>query len=251
MNKYWIKLYHEILNDPKMGKLSDHLFRRTIELFLIAGENGSGGRLPSVEDIAWRLHADVDGIQIDLENLQPSNIVSFVDGEWYVTKFSERQAPTPATERWKQWNERKNNQQYYSNEPTNETQTNRLQELNEKLSDKNRSDIDKEEDNEEKREDSAANAAPPPPRLKNGQIFTLQAFGAKRFKTSIQRETVSIAEDIYGLETLKKYITWAANKGLGLGDAVVGMERALPKWGQPKNGRSLKEELRANGYIVN
>jgi len=25
---YWIKLYHEILNDPKMGRLPDRLWRR-------------------------------------------------------------------------------------------------------------------------------------------------------------------------------------------------------------------------------
>ena len=31
MYKYWIKLYHEILDDPKMGRLSDRTWRRTNE----------------------------------------------------------------------------------------------------------------------------------------------------------------------------------------------------------------------------
>lgn len=39
--KYWIKLYHEILHDPKMGRLPDNLWRRCIELFLLAGELGA------------------------------------------------------------------------------------------------------------------------------------------------------------------------------------------------------------------
>ena len=37
-SRYWIKLYHEILEDPKMGRLSDRQFRRVIELFLLAGD---------------------------------------------------------------------------------------------------------------------------------------------------------------------------------------------------------------------
>ena len=57
-SRYWIKLYHEILDDPKMGRLPDALFRRAIELFLIAGENGRDGGLPALADIAWRLRAD-------------------------------------------------------------------------------------------------------------------------------------------------------------------------------------------------
>ena len=31
---YWIKLYHEVLDDPKMALLPDRLWRRTIELFI-------------------------------------------------------------------------------------------------------------------------------------------------------------------------------------------------------------------------
>ena len=57
-SKYWIKLYHEILDDPKMGRLPDALFRRAIEFFLIAGERGREGDLPPLADIAWRLRAD-------------------------------------------------------------------------------------------------------------------------------------------------------------------------------------------------
>ena len=40
--KFWIKLYHEILDDPKMGRMPDRLWRRTIELFLLAGELDGG-----------------------------------------------------------------------------------------------------------------------------------------------------------------------------------------------------------------
>ena len=57
-SRYWIKLYHEILDDPKMGRLPHALFRRAIEFFLMAGEYGRDGGLPALADIAWRLRAD-------------------------------------------------------------------------------------------------------------------------------------------------------------------------------------------------
>jgi hypothetical protein len=53
--RFWIKLYLEILDDPKMGQLPDGLWRSAIELFLLAGENGNDGLLQPVTDLAWRL----------------------------------------------------------------------------------------------------------------------------------------------------------------------------------------------------
>ena len=63
---YWIKLYHEILDDPKMGRLPDKLFRRVIELFLIAGETHENGKLPSIDDMAWRLRLDPEELEKDI-----------------------------------------------------------------------------------------------------------------------------------------------------------------------------------------
>ncbi len=51
-NNYWIKLYHEILRDPKMARLPDRVWRRTIELFLLAGEIGKNGTIRNTDDIA-------------------------------------------------------------------------------------------------------------------------------------------------------------------------------------------------------
>lgn len=45
-SKYWIKLYHEILDDHKMGRLPDRLWRRVIELILLAGEQDDEGLHP-------------------------------------------------------------------------------------------------------------------------------------------------------------------------------------------------------------
>ena len=99
-SRYWIKLYHEILDDPKMGRLPDALFRRAIEFFLIAGENGRDGGLPALADMAWRLRADEIELLAQMEDLEALNILSRdAQGGWQVTHFAKRQAPSPAVER--------------------------------------------------------------------------------------------------------------------------------------------------------
>ena len=72
-SKYWIKLYHEVLDDPKMGRLPDRLWRRTVELFLMAGDNDEGGYLPDTEDIAWRLRSNIEEVETELDELKAKN----------------------------------------------------------------------------------------------------------------------------------------------------------------------------------
>lgn len=89
MKRQWIKLYLEILHDPKMGRMSDHLWRRVIEMFLLAGEFDQDGLLPPVEDMAWRLRTSAELLIEDLQALQ--GIVEINSNGWFVKKFKERQ----------------------------------------------------------------------------------------------------------------------------------------------------------------
>ena len=66
-NNYWMKLWFDILRDPKMGMLRDRLWRRVIELFLLAGQQGEDGLLPDVPTIAWQLNKSVQAINTDLK----------------------------------------------------------------------------------------------------------------------------------------------------------------------------------------
>lgn len=97
--KYWIKLYHDTLDDAKMGKLDDHLWRRTIEMFLLAGSENEGGYLPKLEDMAWKLRADEDDLKGDLQRLMSHNIVEKKNGKYFVTNFKKRQSPMSDKER--------------------------------------------------------------------------------------------------------------------------------------------------------
>jgi len=113
---YWIKLYHEILDDAKMGRLPDRLWRRAIELFLMAGEEHDNGALPSLADIAWRLRLDDDALLEDLQALAEVNIVTQLeDGSWFVTNFADRQSAMSNAERQKRYRDRKHQDQYYGN----------------------------------------------------------------------------------------------------------------------------------------
>ena len=128
-SKYYIKLYHEILDDPKMMRLTDRLFALTIKLFLLAGDYERDGYLPSVGDMAWRLRCKQEDLETDLADLATTGIIQMRDGSWYVTKFAERQEPVNPTERWRRWKERQRKEMYYQtgdNESANDMQTKRL-----------------------------------------------------------------------------------------------------------------------------
>ena len=115
-SKYWFKLYHEILDDPKMGQLSDRLYRRCIELFALAGDYDQDGLLPEIEDIAWRLRLSIDELQKDIADLQALSIITSNDDGLVVTNFSKRQEPVSGAERVASFRERKRKEQYYGNE---------------------------------------------------------------------------------------------------------------------------------------
>jgi DnaD/phage-associated family protein len=108
----WIKLYVEILEDPKMGKMSEWLFARCIRLFLLAGREGKDGMLPPVEDIAWSLRIDEDKTAQTLRDLAEVGVTHQTeDGSWCITNFAKRQAISDGAKRVKEYRERKKQHQ--------------------------------------------------------------------------------------------------------------------------------------------
>lgn len=123
---YWIKLWIEILDDPKMATLPDRLWRRTIELFLCAGRMGRNGALPESSQIAWMLRTTTDDLELDLKQLALTGIIQRTETGWMVTKFANRQAAIPDAERQRQHRDTKKKQQYYdtvTNQSQNVTQS--------------------------------------------------------------------------------------------------------------------------------
>ena len=108
MKRIWIKLYISMIDDLSMATLPDWLWRRAIELFLLAGEFGDDGWLPPVNAIAWRLRIPVQKVTEALEALAKVGVVIEVKpGYWYVVEFNQLQAPMNSTERVRAHRKRK------------------------------------------------------------------------------------------------------------------------------------------------
>jgi hypothetical protein len=112
-SKYWLKLYHEMLDDPKIGQLRAALRWRFIECLLVAGECDEGGYLPDVQQYAWRVRADAETVETDFVTLADAGLLSQDNGQWLVTQFAERQAPVSGAERVARHRERQKKAEYY------------------------------------------------------------------------------------------------------------------------------------------
>ena len=98
-NRHWIKLWLEILDDPKMGGLPDDVWRLAVELFLVAGENGNNGKLPEKNALSWRLRRRENDLEILLKQLEKTGIVRQLKTGWVVPRFKKRQSAVPGIER--------------------------------------------------------------------------------------------------------------------------------------------------------
>jgi len=106
-NNYWMKLWFDILRDPKMGMLPDRLWRRVIELFLLAGQQGEDGLLPDVPTIAWQLNKSVQTINTDLQKIAEVGIIQETgDGRWIVVNFKKRNEPVDPAKRTRDFRRR-------------------------------------------------------------------------------------------------------------------------------------------------
>jgi hypothetical protein len=123
-SKYWIKLYHEMLHDPKVMRLEDHLFRRFIEMLLYAGETDSDGILPCLADMAWTLRADENELTDDLAALSEAGLVEETDGGWLVSNFAKRQEPVPGSQRVQRYRNRQRKAEYYGDADATEPKRN-------------------------------------------------------------------------------------------------------------------------------
>ncbi len=160
MAGYWIKFYHEVLDDPKMATLPDRLWRRFYELCLIAGRNDQDGDIPETKQIAWTLRMQVDDLQSDLDELQKLGLINQIATGWNVTHFSKRQSKLDSAEKVRRYREEQKRDKYYTGDVT-EPVTNVLPPVTQK---ERKKDIDTDKEKERKIEGASApdNSSPSP-----------------------------------------------------------------------------------------
>lgn len=104
----WVKLYTELLDDPKLGKLPDLAKLRFIQMLLIAGEcdmNGclmNGDQPLTADEIAWRLRIDGKTFADELATLLAAGLVEQCDGAYCIKNFAKRQG-RPQSARQAKW----------------------------------------------------------------------------------------------------------------------------------------------------
>jgi DnaD/phage-associated family protein len=226
--KYWIKLYHEILMDPKMGTLPDRLWRRTIEMFLLAGSTFDNGLLPPLDEIAWHLRANTEELETELIELQKIGILSVLDGQWVVTNFQKRQAPMEKSEYMRRLRSEKKAEQ--DKQPV--TNGNKLVTKNVT---NGKTESDSDSDSDSKTEDGEKDLTNDLAIIAN---LYEKTFG--QFMTSMQAEKIRSWTDEYSLSRVREALEITALHG---GRNLAYTERILMNKNSPgKNGKKPIEQ---------
>lgn len=104
----YIKLYTEILDDHKLGRLTATQKWHFVSLLLLAGKCNAEGYFVSGQhsmdttDIAWRLRDDPVIIAEDIDTLSGAGLVAQdPDGSWFVTDFYKYKYDCRALAEWK------------------------------------------------------------------------------------------------------------------------------------------------------
>jgi len=102
--RYWEKLWHDIIDDIKLGPLPGELKWRFVQLIIMAGIQDEDGLLPELPDMAFRLRLTEEQLRSDLPTLARRELVELVattgDRErWKLSGYEKRQAPMTSAER--------------------------------------------------------------------------------------------------------------------------------------------------------
>lgn len=63
----WFRFYNEVIDDPKVQRLSPSLFRTWVNLLCVASDGS--GKLPSIDDLAFKLRMSVQDVQQHVDDL--------------------------------------------------------------------------------------------------------------------------------------------------------------------------------------
>lgn len=106
----WFRLYRETLDDPKVQRLPAHLFKAWVNLLCLAAS--TGGTLPSIDDIAFRLRVSAQDARAHVDELVLAGLIDIgANGAMTPHNWSERQARSDVSrERTRRYRQRKASQ---------------------------------------------------------------------------------------------------------------------------------------------
>jgi hypothetical protein len=99
---YYIKVFIDELDDPRIGQMPDWVFRRFKECQLVAKAHDRNGLLPPVGEVAWRLRLkDETTLSEALQVMQRVGVARESSDGWILVDFAREQAAVPGSERMK------------------------------------------------------------------------------------------------------------------------------------------------------
>ena len=104
--KPWIRLYSEIIDDPKVQLLEPDHFRMWINFMCLASSNG--GKVELSKQVSWRLRVSDDGLNHCISVLTAAGLLDEDDaGGVWIHNWSERQFESDdQTKKSRQWRKR-------------------------------------------------------------------------------------------------------------------------------------------------
>lgn len=108
MSNQWFRLYSEVLNDPKVQRLSGDLFKTWINILCVACNNN--GTLPDLEDVSFALRMPLHETKTAFQELEKYALL-VTDGETFqIYNWEKRQYKSDSsTERVKRHRKQKRN----------------------------------------------------------------------------------------------------------------------------------------------
>lgn len=85
----WFRFYNEVIDDPKVQRLSPSLFRTWVNLLCVASDGG--GKLPSIDDLAFKLRMSVQDVQQHVDDLVLAGLFDILPDGIFPHNWDQRQ----------------------------------------------------------------------------------------------------------------------------------------------------------------
>lgn len=144
-SKYWLKLFHETIYDPKIMMRSPGARLRWYECLCLAGDVNRDGELPSIEHMVFVFRVSEEQLLDELSELVRAGMI-VQNGDAYIVKnWTKRQSQMPDAERKYRDRDSAQKKEYYG-EKVSESVTNNVRNSDADIDIDKEVDVDKELD---------------------------------------------------------------------------------------------------------
>jgi len=112
-SKYWLKLFHETIYDPKVMMMSPGARLRFYECLCLAGDWDKDGELPPVDHMIFVFRVPEEQLLSELNELIKAGIVAHNESNYVIAKFQDRQKAMDTNERSYRYRDTQQKKEYH------------------------------------------------------------------------------------------------------------------------------------------